>query len=67
MNLIKKFYLTLLRDYYAGQAINMWYIDREDLKEILDPLKRQRHDIVANFNFDLADAMIKERSDRNEK
>lgn len=59
---MKKLYLMLLRDYFAAQAINMWYIDENDLKNIINPHKHQRHDIIAKFNYDLADEMIKERS-----
>jgi hypothetical protein len=63
MKYIKRLYLKLLRDYFAAQAINMWYIDEQDLENIVDG-KTIQHDIVSKFNYDLADEMIKQRNEK---
>lgn len=50
-----------LRDDIAIEAINLFSTDKEDILKILENIPA-RHDLVAKFCYDLANAMIKERS-----
>lgn len=50
-----------LRDAIAIEAINIFSTNKEDILKILENIPA-RHDLVAKFCYDLANAMIKERS-----
>ncbi len=65
MNFIKKLYLTLLRDYFAAKAINLFWINEEELKKIVAGYN-PKHETVAKFSYDLAESMLKERENRCE-
>lgn len=54
-------YESELRDNIAIEAINLFSTDKEDILKILENIPA-RHDIVAKFCYDIANAMIKERS-----
>lgn len=49
-----------LRDYFAGKAIGLFAIEKEDLQKLNAGI-RPDHKIAAKFCYDLADAMIAER------
>jgi hypothetical protein len=49
-----------LRDWFAGKAIALWNIDGKDLSQ-LEVGNKPNHELVAEFCYSLADAMIKER------
>jgi hypothetical protein len=52
-----------LRDYFAAQALGLWMVDDEDLKKIKCGLEPD-HELIAKFCYDLAEAMLKERTRR---
>ena len=46
-----------LRDYFADSAIKLFPLDKKDIEKLQTGCIPQ-HDIVAQFCYDLADAMI---------
>jgi len=51
----------MLRDYFAAQALALWRIDDADLRDLKDG-QLPRHEVVAKFCYELADAMIRART-----
>lgn len=49
-----------LRDWFAGQAIALFPMSEKNVEALLVGAK-PRHDIVASFCYDLADAMLEAR------
>ena len=49
-----------LRDWFAGQALGVWQVTEDDIKAIRAGAA-PRHDLVAQFCWGLADAMLKAR------
>ena len=54
------FDIDILRDEFAGRAISLFPMDRDDIKS-LQAGEIPDHRLVADFCYDLADAMIAER------
>ena len=50
-----------VRDLFAAQAIRCFTINDEEVAKLLAGVQ-PRHDIVAKFCYDLADAMMKQRA-----
>jgi len=58
--------MTLL-EYYAGEALKLFLLSKENVEALLSGAPIPRHDIVASFCFDLAEEMIAERNRRMKK
>ena len=50
-----------LRDKFADSAISLFPLADDDVRALVSGAMRPRHDIVAKFCYDLADAMLEER------
>lgn len=51
----------LLRDYFAAQAVGLFQLNDENIKAMMMQQGSPMHDLVAQFCYGLADAMMKER------
>ena len=50
-----------LRDWFAGQAVGCFFLDKENMVVLMNNAGWPRHDMVASFCYGLADAMLAER------
>lgn len=50
-----------LRDYFAGQAIGLLVLDSTNIRSLQENKGYPMHELVADFCYNLADAMLKRR------